>query len=274
MSGRIDYSKWDRFTGDSSDDEGALGGGSATIGAPTGQPRVTRLDRPSKVMRTANGDVIILNDSSVLESSQSQNTAPAEVSRSLVHSAKGETNTKVPPSWTEKGGSCDINDSKTKLYWSQDRSSVTLRVLLPPSDSTKGWMCEISNLLPYDRRHSAVGSAEVYQLRVHRAPTSDGSQVLLEGDLPHPVHANEGETEVDWTIESLRDERYMAIFLNKAAYMQGLTLWWKRPLMNCPEICIDWDRGGGSEAFAKAWNDAHQMFREQKSQDGDRRTVL
>ena len=54
----------------------------------------------------------------------------------------------------------------------------------------------VDGLLPYTDRHCAVGS-------VHPTftITLKGSMMLLQGELPHPVHLAEDDDKIDWLME-------------------------------------------------------------------------
>jgi hypothetical protein len=141
---------------------------------------------------------------------------------------------------------------------------------------------------------TAFGSLEIIAIQ------SDGETILLSGQLPRPVYLNQDEDEVGFDIEdnllanSSRDAectKFVTITLPKAVPMEGMIIWWDCPLLNFPKINVSsiqerrnpervmsveeynasmdrkqsaTDAGGESkkEAFAKAWNEAHQMFRE------------
>jgi hypothetical protein len=90
------------------------------------------------------------------------------------------------------------------------------------------------------------------------------------------VHADEEEGEcitesfdgLDWTIERVTENDqnptetlYMVVTLNKATPIHGMTLWWKKPFLDAPEISLE-RFSSGSHAFAKAWKEAHHQFRE------------
>lgn len=117
--------------------------------------------------------------------------------------------------------------------------------------------------------------------------------VLLAGRLPRPVHLNEGDEEVDYEIEDNPltggasaggCAKLVSIALPKAVPMTGMVLWWDRPLLGYPRIDVSTveGRGGAStsttkkdskssagtgrderkEAFQRAWDEAHVMFKE------------
>ena len=50
---------------------------------------------------------------------------------------------------------------------------------------------------------------------------------------------------------------------------KGLFVWWRRPLMEFPEVDIeqvkDQTSGTASQDFLKTWEEAHKIFREKKN---------
>jgi hypothetical protein len=139
-------------------------------------------------------------------------------------------------------------------------------------------------VLPYSRRCSAVETQQKCHLRVVVEPRADGhgAVLIVEGDLPHPVHADEDEGEcipepfagLDWAIERVAENgqnltdseaTHMVVALNKATPMSGMTLWWKQPFVDAPEISLETFASGsadGASSFAEAWEEAHRQFRE------------
>lgn len=55
----------------------------------------------------------------------------------------------------------------------------------------------------------------------------------------------------------------MTITLYKAVPMEGITIWWKRPLVAMEEISLDW-RDQASGALQDVWKEAHEQFREKR----------
>jgi hypothetical protein len=204
-----------------------------------------------------------------------------------------QRSTPVPTHWTDKGGSCEYQG--TAVHWSQDRLSVTIRVRLPSDEaldtsalanSSKQqqqqggrYLCTVSHMLPYSRRDSAVSQERCRLQIVDRLKGSDGA--VVDGELPHPVHANQDDDtevdekgdemgQVDWVIERLHDDatgtevKWIEVSLNKTSPMSGLTLWWKQPFVDAPEIAVDDlpTSSASSHAFASAWKEAHEQFQE------------
>ena len=243
----IDYSKWDNLDVSSSEDEDD---------AP--QPRVTRLDTPSSVTFGGKGGEI----------SATAKTPSASPHPSSKETPKSKTTkTSLPSSWTDHGGLLRAKSNsgeERNLYWSQDRYSVTLRLELGEGEKVKSVVVE--GILPYADRWSAVGSTKA------KLVCKSGEQVLLEGELPHAVHLAEEDLAVDWSVEDEQMYRFLVVTLHKAVPMQGLTVWWRRPLMSFPEADLTVIRGddkskqqgAASKEFLDAWEEAHKIFREGK----------
>ena len=204
------------------------------------KPRVTRLDAPTKV--TFGGGSV--SATTAATPSQAPSTKPPPTST-------------TPTSWTDHGGLLKTKGEERNLYWSQDRHSVTLRLELAAAEKIKS--VTVDGILPYADRWSAVGTTKP-KLVVCRS----SDLLLLEGELPHPVHLEEDSDDgiVDWSIE----DGVLCIILHKAVPMQGLSVWWRRPLMEFPEADLGEVRGegGASKDFLAAWEEAHKIFREGK----------
>ena len=243
----IDYSKWDNLDVSSSEDEDD---------AP--QPRVTRLDAPSSVTFGGKGGEI-----SATAKPPSASPLPSSKESPKSKTAK----TTVQSSWTDHGGLLRAKSNsgeERNLYWSQDRYSVTLRLELGKGEKVKSVV--VDGILPYADRWSAVGSTKVKLI------CKSGQEVLLEGELPHAVHLAEEDLAVDWSVEDEQMHRFLVVTLHKAVPMQGLTVWWRRPLMSFPEADLtdirgddkSKQQGAASKEFLDAWEEAHKIFREGK----------
>ena len=193
-------------------------------------------------------------------------------------------------------------DIRLPLYWSQDRYAVTLRLGFPSSlVPTRDVRVRVEGALPYIDRCSAVGSGVASSgvkgdaaaeetahgsIQIFRVARESGEEtVLLAGTLPRPVHTHQDEDAIDFEIEDNLGEggrdgappacdKLVSITLPKAVPMAGLVLWWDRPLVGYPRIDVSTireRRGKGTapqngdekkEAFQKAWEQAHVMFRD------------
>lgn len=235
----IDYSKWDHIDDDSSSSD-----------SPKRQqyPRVTRLDKPTRVTCNPQGEVLFQQDP---EPKYSAQTAEPSVRQS---STKQDD-------WTRKGAA--ILDPKIypyPLYWSQDRTTCTLRILLDKDINTKHLNCQVTHLISYAERNSSTTSSTLEQdLLVTCSKT-----VLLQDRLVYPVHVEENEEGVDWSIQRLENGApVLMVVLWKATPMQGMALWWKRPMQKCPaaEWKQDDSASQASKDFQAAWNQANEEFR-------------
>lgn len=301
----IDYSKWDRLEVSSSDEEDD---DCSNNNHATTTPRVTRLEAPSKV--TFGGDSSSIKASPSARSTSTntkQGKYPKEdsvspnkgVDDAIVPSTTrdGDGNElRAPPAWTERGGLVVVaaNDQQQEehrhrnLYWAQDRYSVTLR--LEVKEDEKIGSVDVRGIMPYSDRFVAVGSTKP-KLSIRRRgvevnsnsdneSSTKGTLLMMEGELPHPVHFAEGDDDdenlVDWSVEEAdwrnnsHSTKYLTITLHKAVPMQGLSLWWRRPLTEFPEVGLEHVKAGDSSSngtsndFLQAWEEAHKIFREGK----------
>jgi hypothetical protein len=308
---RIDYSKWDKL--DEYDDLSDAETNDSNRLPYSQGPRVTRLDQPSSVTRTGTGEIIIQDatvvaeddECDVVERSVTGSSGSGSGDRSFDRASQaqpsegkksdtGRSTLGVPAHWTDKGGSCEYQG--TAVHWSQDRLTVTIRVRLPSScdeDVDKKishqqgggrYLCTVSRMLPYGRRDSAVIQERCRLMIADRWKGGSGGAVVVDGVLPHPVHANQdidkdvddvaGDDDdqvVDWVIERLHDDatgtdaKWIEICLNKASPMSGLTLWWKQPFVDASEIAVEGlpaSSASSQASFASAWKEAHEQFQE------------
>lgn len=218
-------------------------------------------------------------------------TPPSQSSSAVQLSSSQQVDNET---WIEKGGLVlvrppsitdddDANDDKgsrrRRLYWSQDRYSVSLRVELQTDEDMKGNQSTVtvSGIVSWADRCSAVSSgsikprlkcvAKVDTKLSSSLSSTDTSRIILEGDLPHPVHLAQEDEDVDWTIVRRHFDpttRYIQITLYKAVPMQGLFVWWRRPMMEFPEVdVVQDDRSvASSQQFLQAWDEAHKIFQD------------
>lgn len=200
----------------------------------------------------------------------------------------------VPASWTEKGAAVlteDVSAKKTEpcysYYWSQDRLCVHVRVPLPvlPRETKATYKVSVSGILPYTERNQAVMSASqtqriLVEQSIHCPSTNeDVTTILIDGELPHPVHLPEEDDTIDWSIEQYEVAqvggksstssptilRYILVSLFKATPVPGMALWWKKLLReHSTEIPLTWVEQ--NTAFQQAWDEAHVQFRKTVSQ--------
>lgn len=258
MSG-IDYSKWDHLDYGSDDDDESS----------AGTPRVTTLNGPSRITTQSDGTLSIEPSSS-----KSPNNEKKDITNISRTAASKEDSWKKQ--WTERGG-CVKTDRGRSLYWCQDRNIVTLRLVLHPEGdenseiTAKQLRARVKGqVYSYKDRHSAVGTHKTATLEISYKKGGT-EEVLLQGTLPHAIHKEEDDEEeetttLEWTIEMNGPGRHLQVVLYKATPMPDMVIWWKRPLMEFPEIELPSDDRNTS--FQDAWNEAHQQFRA-KVQRGD-----
>lgn len=233
---RIDYSKWDHFQ-DSDDEEEQ----------DTDAPHVTRLDQPSRITTTQGQEGF-----TVLSEEKKKQAAAA------ASAVKANSSTDLPEAWTEKGGVAELPEAT--IHWTQDRYSVTMRVVAPEHIS---FCVKVEGILPYVDRNCAATTASSPRLVVSRKDKKSASEqtVWFQGDLPHAVHlAQDEEEDVDWTVERINGVPCLTLTLYKATPMVGVFVWWKRPLVQCPEI--EWrSETDANSSFQQAWEEAHEQFK-------------
>jgi hypothetical protein len=253
MPGGIDYSKWDNLNEYSDNDDDVE---EDTYGGQT--PRVTRLDAPSSVTFGGGTETIetTASPSPPVPPASTASHFSKAVSQPAASTSKKARN---DDQWREKGGLVTTSLNR-ELYWTQDRYSVTLRCQMFEAEKPK--TIAVEGIEPYSSRHCAMG-ANKPRLQV----VGNDGVVMLEGDLPHPVHLANDEDDVDWSVE--RDlgtdtKKFVTITLYKAVPMQGLFVWWKRPLMDFDEVTLDQESSAASKDFLQAWEEAHRLFKEKK----------
>ncbi|CAJ1970066.1 unnamed protein product [Cylindrotheca closterium] len=266
MPGGIDYSKWDNLDEYSSSDDGEQNDSSDNV-------RVTQLDAPSQVTfggEDASTPTIMPSSSCkapAIESANGIGTAEVTNTKSTLLSDHNETDPYYD--WQEKGGMVSITSSSNhnrRLYWSQGRYSVLLRLELFQEEKIKS--VQVNGSVSYRDRFCAVGSSRP-TIQVHStsaaAAKSEELKLLLEGELPHAVHFSEDEDEIEWSVErSNRDERFLTITLFKASPIQDVSVWWQRPLMAFDEIEIETKSDSGPQSFQQAWEEAHKIFQQRR----------
>lgn len=269
MSNRIDYSKWDKIDF-GSDDESVSSEGNH------GRPIVTRLDEPSKVTLSSQG--LKIEDSHQSSRGEASLTT---LKTSRIEETKGKIDDRL--SILTRNGSTFVDpDTRNVVYWSQDHKEVVLSIVFDHNlIASKDIRVETMGQLNYKDRYSAVGSICFDQVEGSKgkltvqAVDREKTLVLLQGYMAYPFHLPEGEDQVDWEIDvnnELNIKMVRITFL-KAVPMQGLTVWWSRPLLHFAEIDVVTGvegraKTGNNESSSKhnewkrAWDEAHEMFKE------------
>jgi len=284
----IDYSKWDKMDyGESSSDESAEDKMGAEAAYP-GRPRVTRLDGPARVTRDADGMITIdssgvdpstaISSPSTKEGTSTTNAAAttssnmpstADTEPRAVHAQSSQT--ALDDRLTTNGGRFIDEQTKSHIFWSQDRQEVVISVEFDAEKiKSRNIQVEASGMVPYSERNAAVaGSSGVSdspygKLKVTAKLDSGENATLLEGDLTHSVHLAEDEDDIEWDILSECDRKFVRITLRKAVPMAGIVVWWDQILQQTPKIDLSSIRGRGrqSASVENAWEEAHRMFKE------------
>ena len=312
----VDYSKWDKMDfSDSSDNEEedskvprvtALDSGSSVKFGGDGNVEISKSSSTSQprqsLSSTTSADIPVVSSSvsgDTIDISNMNN-----INSNLKDNMQQDTNKiqQLKTQLTLNGGEhyCIVNTSKEKelklpINWSQDRYTVTIRIGFPPLIfPSKSIRVHVKGALKYTDRFSAVGSGSMGGYKAGNDDPSFGSievtslddkgeeTMLLYGNLPRPIHLNEGEDEIDFEIEdnhhlgnnSSECTKLVSITFPKAVPMVGLVLWWDCPLIGFPQIDVSNMQGRQSskgdnmqqndkkEAWKKAWDEAHVMFKE------------
>lgn len=290
-SGGIDYSKWDKmnFSDDDDDDESDDDSTHAK-----NAPRVTRLDEPSRVTCNPDGSVQI-NKATTTATTTAKAIEETEESVSkvkplydrFVKSDDDKTKNDKLNLLTRNGGSFVDPSTGTESYWSQDRNEVVLSIAFDPSKfSSRHIRVQVRGALNYKDRFAAVGGDRATDTGTGTKGGSGNSKgkinvtttcgsTIIEGYLAYAIYLPEDEEEVDWEIDATNPKKKLIkITLLKALPMQGLTIWWSKPMMNYPEIDVvkDIEGRGNEDGDAKtkskqekmkaSWDEAHRLFRE------------
>ena len=230
----IDYSKWDNFEDQSSDDENSK---------PFPTPRVTKLDQPGSVTLSSDGSLTLNSNNSSVRSKNKEIGSKAQTfSRSKIefvsdHYQQQQKQKLHEVPLTKNRSFNDIYkelvqngqfffDSKTNhsIYWSQTKSEVIISV---PFDSlqfpSKSIQVAVSStcsdklkqtnqnngkrtsskshnpILPYSDRCNAVGTDAGQTNKGYlsvKAFQAGNEHIFLEGKLPHYIHGTE-EMDID-----------------------------------------------------------------------------
>lgn len=259
----IDYSKWDNIDVSSSEDENDDYDGNT--------PRVTTLSGPSTITRSADGTISAVDASAV---------APTDANKKST-----STSSRGVDYLTKDGGQFLDEETKSYIFWSQERNEVIISVVFDPTNiKSKDISVKTEGVLPFSQCLTAVGgdADNKGSLLVQAKASSVSALTLFRGKFPHFVHFPDGEEEesIDWEIDSCEyhgvldllstvgcvgQTKLVRITLLKAVPMAGVSLWWSHPLLHCPKTdvnAIGGRKGDRQDEIKAAWNEAHQMFRE------------
>lgn len=280
MSGGINYSKWDKMDYGSDDESSGA--------EEEDTPKVTRLDAPSAVTFSSQG----VNVEPSCQQISATNSMP-------MVNAKNPDGRTPPTNESEKqlarrkamlikNGSIYIDpETKNEVYWCQDRNEAILSVRYDHKFIlSKDIRVHVKGSLNYEGRHAAVGVDSAIDgvegskgKVVISAVINSEPCIILQGYLGYPIYFSESELEVDWEIDVTDPNmKLIRVTLRKAVPMQGLTVWWSRPLLHFPEIDVVADIEGRNltsngnksvpgektkhDKWKQSWEEAHKMFRE------------
>mmetsp|Transcript_31296 Transcript_31296/g.36521 ORF Transcript_31296/g.36521 Transcript_31296/m.36521 type:complete len:291 (+) Transcript_31296:72-944(+) len=267
----IDYSKWDKIDYSDDDDDST-----DSIQGPT----VTRLDEPSTITYNPDGSLNIHKKTNRTDSKKSVKSITSNSSKSEVPVGKDSMDSEKLCQLTKNGGEFISPKTNTESFWCQDRYEATLSIVYDHSIITsKDIRVDINGVLNFSDRFSAVGGGRevndetkgtiIVRSVSHEIP-------IFQGQLAYPIYLAEDEDQVDWEIDSLSPQKKLIkITLLKAVPMQGLSVWWSRPVIDYPQIDVIKDvkeRNNGtdgkdkSEQMKEVWEKAHRMFREKVQQ--------
>ena len=274
----IDYSKWDKM--DFSDDDD-----NSTNSEQNTFPRVTRLDEPSSVT-VKDGSVNIQKGEVMAEKKKTNiNTSikkKVDGGTTCIESIKTTCtgDDRRRSILTHNGGSYIDQLTNTETFWSQDRHEVIFSISFDfLKILSRDIRVEVKGGLSYSDRFAAVGGSKVTDQdsdgkgEIH-VKTTTGINIF-RGHLAYSIYLPEGEEEVDWEIDATDpNKKLIKITLLKALPMQGLTIWWSKPMVKYPEIDVVRDiQGRGNdnnrddstskqEQMKAVWDEAHRLFRE------------
>ena len=282
--GGIDYSKWDKMDFSDDDDDDNDDDNSTNS---ENVPRVTRLDEPSSVTCNPDGSVNIGTTTTTTKKLQKDNKNDKSLKRVEILSEKPIDSNKLNNDrlrlLTQNGGSFVDPLTKMESFWRQDRHEAVLSITFDHLKiASRDIHLEVKGALSYKDRFAAVGGNRTTD-KDDEASNSKGEinvrtangSLIFKGDLAYAIHLPEGEEEVDWEIDATYPGKKMIqITFLKALPMQGLTIWWNKPVMDYPEIDVLKDIEGRSsenndassqskqQKMKATWDEAHRMFRE------------
>lgn len=262
MPGGIDYSKWDKIDYGSDDENSSVN---------EEAPAVTRLEESSSVTFSSNG--ISIAPTADIQKEKEAASKPAVQDDSSI-----TKNAKQRKLFTKNGSTYVDPRSNNEILWSQDRNEVNISIIYDCSTiASKDIRVNFYGALSYEDRFSAVGTENIIDgvegSKGKLIVTAKGcNESLLQGYTGYPVYLPQDEEEIDWEIDVTDSNMKMIrITLLKAVPMQGLTVWWSRPLIHFPEIDVVSGIEGRTSSnsnkdkhdqWKQSWEEAHRMFKE------------
>jgi len=228
----LNYSKWDKFVANLSDDEDQESSSS--------KPKVTRFNKPTSV--TISKDGYREAKSSIPTSSSKSNTIGKIPKVNLMEIEETCPSIK----------SLSRNGSAFSTHcWSQSSEEAVVNVWVPTGTRAKKVHVSLSK-----------GSNPLIKVAV------DGKDVLT-GTLAYNIVRDEDfDAGIDWQIKDYDSKRRRVILtFVKDCPIKGARIWWKMFLKGQKPISTETieDRKPASKGNKKLWEEAHRMFRDKVS---------
>ena len=240
----VDYSRFDNIDVSSDDEDAAAphvtrfdGEHAVSFGggqAPTAFPVQRPPEQQPSVHKTTDASATTSVSAATPSGGSAQAATPEESENS---------------SWTRNGAASDDG----VLLWTQDAQSVVLRVRAPAGTRAKDVSVEIAE------------QCVTVHVRERR----------IAVQLAYRVDASEDATAGAWELHDDRQPsqtRWVKIALQKQSPIAGAVFWWPRLRPGDDDVESLPDRNQAKQnAFAQAWNDAHEEFRKRRREEKERR---
>jgi hypothetical protein len=236
----VDYSKWDKFAADLSDDD-------EQEGILSQSPRVTAFEGDSgRSFNIGPSGTQLLPEPPTKSITTTTTSSSATV---ITASSSAAATTSSYELLSSRNGGVT-----NRCTWCQDRSEVILRKELPLS--TKAGDIQVT----FDRIESVL-----------KVITKNSSRVM-EGTVRYKFELNDEELcPIQWELVTITDptaveHRVLEIALKKLSPIPGAIIWWKNVFVDDPEIDVttipDRQMTAASKEVSGAWDEAHRLFRE------------
>ena len=242
----VDYSKWDKFAADLSDDD-------EQEGILRQSPRVTALEgeKGRSFVIGPSGTQLLPEPPMKAITTTSVSSSAAVITASSCSSSSSLSSTAAAPFELLSSRNGGITNRCT---WCQDRSEVILRKELPIS--TKAGDIRVT----FDPIESV--------LKV----TTQDNNIVMEGTVRYKFELNDEELcPIQWELVTITDaaaveHRVLELALKKLSPIPGAVIWWKNVFVDDPEIDVttipDRQVSQTSKEISGAWDEAHRLFKE------------
>lgn len=297
----VDYSKWDKMSFDSDEDDDrsdqsslanvtrlpqasrvTIGPDGASIYQPKEEDNsynhshtMNKKDDISPVRNIAQSDQRQVSHAaekgtSIHQDSESNSFSTESDNRDIISEAV-DTYDLSGKLETKASGSVPIDwtvngGSTTSFYWTQTKTDVVLRIQLHSSIKSKDIQ------IRYDYNNDTDTNIRRHLL-IYRG-TTPSDTIVFEGYLQHDIAVEQTAEESrfiksgkyyleDWEVVTMDDQRFIELSLRKHT-IAGTFIWWDRVLVNDPKIDLSKITGriNHSYDYANVWNEAHKLFRE------------